>query len=60
MIKEKQIVFDGQTWSWTNPKNTTLKWSGLSKEIIIKKINDTLINANKAGDLFEARVAKKF
>lgn len=59
LMSEKQIIFDGQTWSWTNPKNITLKWSGLSKEIIIKKINDTLINANKAGDLFEARVAKK-
>ncbi|THD32868.1 hypothetical protein [uncultured Flavobacterium sp.] len=59
MIREKQIAFDGQTWSWTNPNNTKLRWSGLSKEIIIKNIDNALINAKENGKLFEAKVAKR-
>jgi hypothetical protein len=58
LIREKQIVFDGQTWSWTNPKNTTLKWSGLSKEVIIKNIDNILIKGDPTA-VFEASVAKK-
>ncbi|WP_143394980.1 hypothetical protein [Flavobacterium lindanitolerans] len=58
LIREKQIVFDGQTWSWTNPKNTTLKWSGLSKEVIIKNIDNILIKGDPTA-VFQASVAKK-
>jgi hypothetical protein len=59
LIREKQIVFDGQTWSWTNPSNVTLRWSALSKEVIIKNIHNAFINVGDKGKIFEAKVAKK-
>lgn len=61
LMSEKQIVFDGQTFNWANPSNTKIRWSGLSKETIIKNIDNVLSKAeNKLpGEVYEAKVAKK-
>jgi hypothetical protein len=59
LIKEREIIFDGQNWHWTNPSNTKLRWSNLSKEVILKNIDNALSKAKQTDDIFEAKVAKR-
>ena len=59
LIRERNLIFDGQNWHWENPLGTNLRWSRLSKKVLLENIEFALKRAVEDGEIFEANVAKK-